>query len=180
MRLHPEELGPARARPPRGGTESRTPERGADRRRSDADPELAKLALDPDTAPAGVLPGQPEDERTDLGIDRWPARTTVPALGPLPAHELAVPPEEGRRGHEEGDPALRRDDPTRGGEQDPIDDMEPRPARRPLQHPKLMAEDEDLEVLASAVLALLATADEETGKGSGDEVDERPHRPIVP
>jgi hypothetical protein len=29
-------------------------------------------------------------------------------------------------------------------------------------------------------LALLATADEETGKGSGDEVEERPHRPIVP
>jgi hypothetical protein len=27
-----------------------------------------------------------------------------------------------------------------------------------------MAEDEDLEVLASAVLALLATADEETGR----------------
>ena len=43
-----------------------------------------------------------------------------------------------------------------------------------------MAEDEDLEVLASAVLALLATADEETGKGSDDEVEERPHRPIVP
>jgi hypothetical protein len=58
--------------------------------------------------------------------------------------------------------------------------MELRSARRPLQHPKLMAEDEDLEVLASAVSALLATADEETGEGSGDEVEERPHRPIVP
>jgi hypothetical protein len=43
-----------------------------------------------------------------------------------------------------------------------------------------MAEDEDLEVLASADLALLATADEETGKGADDEVEERPHRPIVP
>jgi hypothetical protein len=42
-----------------------------------------------------------------------------------------------------------------------------------------MAEDEDLEVLASAVLALLATADEETGEGSDDEVEERPHRPVV-
>jgi len=91
-----------------------------------------------------------------------------------------MPPEEGRRGDEEGDPALTRDDPTRRCEEDPIDDMELRSARRPLQHPKLMAEDEDLEVLASAVLALLATADEETGEGSGDEVEERPHRPIVP
>jgi hypothetical protein len=43
-----------------------------------------------------------------------------------------------------------------------------------------MAEDEDLEVLGPVVLALLATADEETGKGSGDQVEERPHRPIVP
>src|SRR5450759_5036318 len=58
--------------------------------------------------------------------------------------------------------------------------MELRSARRPLQHPELMAEDEDLEVLASAVLALLATTDEETGEGSGDEVEEGQHRPIVP
>jgi hypothetical protein len=78
-----------------------------------------------------------------------------------------MPPEEGRRGDEEGDPALTRDDPTRSCEEDPIDDMELRSARRPLQHPKLMAEDEDL---ASVALALLATADEATGEGSDDEV----------
>ena len=50
-------------------------------------------------------------------------------------------------------------------------------ARRPLHHAKLMAEDEDLEVLASVVSALLATADEETDEGADDEVEERPHRP---
>ena len=43
-----------------------------------------------------------------------------------------------------------------------------------------MAEDEDLEVLASVVLALLATADEETDEGADDEVEEGQHRPIVP
>jgi hypothetical protein len=43
-----------------------------------------------------------------------------------------------------------------------------------------MAEDEDLEVLASVVSALLATADEETDEGADDEVEEGPHRPIVP
>jgi len=42
-----------------------------------------------------------------------------------------------------------------------------------------VAENEDLEVLGS-VLALLATADEETDEGVGDKVEERPHRPIVP
>ena len=91
-----------------------------------------------------------------------------------------MPPEEGRRGNEEGDPALTRDDPTRRCEEDPIDDTELERARRPLQHAKLMAEDEDLEVLASVVSALLATADEETDEGADDEVEERPHRPIVP
>jgi hypothetical protein len=43
-----------------------------------------------------------------------------------------------------------------------------------------VAEDEDLEVLGPVVLALLATADEETDESAGDEVEERPHRPIVP
>jgi hypothetical protein len=91
-----------------------------------------------------------------------------------------MPPEEGRRGNEEGDPALTRDDPTRRCEEDPIDDTELRSARRPLQHAKLMADDEDLEVLASVVSALLATADEETDEGADDEVEEGQHRPIVP
>jgi hypothetical protein len=91
-----------------------------------------------------------------------------------------MPTEERCRSDEEGDPALTRDDPTRRCEEDPIDDMELQSARRPLQHPKLMAENEDLKVLASVVLALLASANEETDKGSGDEVGERPHRPIVP
>jgi len=90
-----------------------------------------------------------------------------------------MPTQEGRRGDEEGDPAVTWDDPACGGEEDPVDEPEPGRARRPLQHPKLMAEDEDLEVLGS-VLALLATADEETDEGAGDEVEERPHRPIVP
>jgi hypothetical protein len=90
-----------------------------------------------------------------------------------------VPPEEGRRGDEEGDPAVPWDDPACGGEEDPVDGPEPGRARRPLQHPELMAEDEDLEVLGPVVLALLATADEETDEATGDEVEERPHRPMV-
>jgi hypothetical protein len=74
VRLGSQELAPGRSGPSRGRTEPRSPQQGADRRRPDADPELAKLALDPDTAPAGALPGQPEDERTDLRIDRRPAQ----------------------------------------------------------------------------------------------------------
>jgi hypothetical protein len=91
-----------------------------------------------------------------------------------------MPPKEGRRGDEEGDPAVTRQDATRRREQDTVDRPQPRWAGRPLQHPELVAEDEDLEVLRVLVAAMLASADEETDEGVGDEVDERPHRPIVP
>ena len=66
-----------------------------------------------------------------------------------------MPPKEGRRGDKEGDPAVTRQDATRRREQDPVDRPQPRWAGRPLQHPELMAEDEDLEVLASVVSALV-------------------------
>src|ERR1035437_3364790 len=63
IRLRPQELGPGRARAPRGRTEPGGSEQGPDRRRTDTDTELAELAVDPDAAPPGVLPGQPENER---------------------------------------------------------------------------------------------------------------------
>jgi hypothetical protein len=83
-------------------------------------------------------------------------------------------------GHEEGDPAVTRQDATRRREQGTVDRPQLRWAGRPLQHPELMAEDEDLEVLASVVSALLATDDEEADEGADDEVEEGQHRPIVP
>ena len=153
LRLGPEEVGPARSGPPRGGTRSRGSEQSPDRRRSDADPELAELASDPDAAPAGVLPRQPEDEFTDLGIDRRPSRPTGPAVGPLAPHQLAVPSEQGRWSDHEGDPTVARDHPTRGREEDPVDDPEPRSAGLPLEDPELMAEDQDLEVLGAVISA---------------------------
>jgi hypothetical protein len=44
----------------------------------------------------------------------------------------------------------------------------------------LVAEDEDLEVLGAVVMAGLSSADEDPNEGAGDEVEERPHRSIVP
>jgi hypothetical protein len=86
--------------------QARSPEQGPDRRRTDADPELAKLAFDPHASPAEILPGKLEDERTDFRVDRWPPWPTGPAVRPLPPHELGVPAEEGRRPR----PARRRND----------------------------------------------------------------------
>jgi len=58
-----------------------------------------------------------------------------------------MPPEEGRRSDEEGDPTVARDHPTRRREQDPVDGPELRWARLPLEHSQLVTENEDLEVL---------------------------------
>src|SRR5664280_1389308 len=91
-----------------------------------------------------------------------------------------MPAQEGRRRHEEGGPALPWDDPTRRREEDPIDGPKLRWTGLPTENPELMVEDEDLEVLRALVPATMVTADEETHEGADDEVEERPHRPIVP
>jgi hypothetical protein len=82
-----------------------------------------------------------------------------------------VPAEEGRWGDEEGDPPVTRDDPTRRREEDPVDGPELGWARRPAEHPELMAEDEDLEVLRALVVSATPAAGEET-----DEEGFRPPR----
>jgi hypothetical protein len=71
-----------------------------------------------------------------------------------------MPPEERRRRHEEGDPALPRDDATRRREEDPIAGPELRRAGLPTEDPELVAQDEDLEFLRAVVLATMITADE--------------------
>jgi len=50
----------------------------------------------------------------------------------------------------------------------------------PEQHPELMAENEDLEVLGSVDSTSPSSPDEETDEGADDEVVEGQHRPIVP
>jgi len=52
-------------------------------------------------------------------------------------------------------------------------------ARRAPQHPELMAENEDLEVLGCVGSTRLSGADEETDKGADDEEEEGRYRPIV-
>jgi hypothetical protein len=91
-----------------------------------------------------------------------------------------MPAQERRRGDEEGDPAVTRDRPARRREEDPVDGPEFGSARRPLQHPELVAQDQDLEVLGAVVMARLSSADDAGDEGTDQQVDERPHRSIVP
>ena len=90
-----------------------------------------------------------------------------------------MPAEEGRRGDEEGHPAVPQDHPTGRGEEDPVDGPELGWAGPPTKDPKLVTEDQDLEVLGAVISATLATANEETDEGADDEVQEREHRLIV-
>jgi hypothetical protein len=91
-----------------------------------------------------------------------------------------MPTEEGRRGDEKGDPAVSWENPACGREEDPVDGPELGWARRPPEHPELMPENEDLEVLRVLVSATLADADDEGDEGTDEQVDERPHQPILP
>src|SRR5262249_51642267 len=63
------------------------PEHGAHGRVAEAMIELGELALDAPVAPAGVLPGQPEDQRLDLGGDGRAATRTVAPDRPLAADQ---------------------------------------------------------------------------------------------
>ena len=90
-----------------------------------------------------------------------------------------MPAEQRRRRDEEGDPAVPWENPARRHEQDPVDDPELWSARGPLQHPELMAQDEDLEVLGAVVPVTPAGADDEGDEGANEQVEDRPHQPIV-
>ena len=66
-----------------------------DRRGADTVAEFEQLALDPPIAPARVVPRHPRHQRGKDVVDRWPSRPV--RLGPLPAHEAAMPTQDGAR-----------------------------------------------------------------------------------
>src|SRR5674476_914223 len=90
-----------------------------------------------------------------------------------------MPTQQRRRSDEEGDPAVTRQDATRRREQDPVEGPKLRSARRPLQHPELVAEDEDLEVLRVLVALTEISDDDDANESPDDKVEERPHRPCL-
>src|SRR3990170_6021683 len=85
--------------------DARSSEDRRDRRGGHADAQAEELSLDPPVAPPGVLPRQAKHQAPDLGIGR---RTPRPAVRsrPFPRHQLAVPPKEGLRLHEERPPCF--------------------------------------------------------------------------
>lgn len=68
-------------------------------------------------------------------------------MGPLPSHQLPVPPKHRLRAHHEGGPDGTGEDPARRGERHPIQPAEAEAARLAPEDLQLVAKDEDLDVL---------------------------------
>jgi hypothetical protein len=83
-----------------------------------------ELALDPDAAPARVLPGQPKDQLANLRGQRQ-APDALRPVSPLAPDQLSVPTTQGRGRDEERAPTLPRQHARRGCEQNPIQSPEP-------------------------------------------------------
>src|SRR5437867_2559816 len=62
--------------------------------RRDSDAQLGEFATDPHAPPPGVLPSHSQDELSNLIGDRRPSAGRPSPVGPLPSHELPVPPKE--------------------------------------------------------------------------------------
>ena len=146
-----EELFPGRSTP-RSWSETVAAKDPADRACRDTDPEPAKLALNADTSPAVVLPAESDDELDDLIAERGTSRTSLgsPSL-PLASRELPVPAEQGLGRDEEATPAppwkqsaeRREDRSVRGPVADAAMELT-------LQHPDLVAEHHQLDVLVQS------------------------------
>jgi len=67
-------------------------------------------------------------------------------LGPLPSHQLPVPPKEGLRPDQERTPGLSPKQPARGGEERPVGCAEDRALHMPAEDRELVAEHRDLDL----------------------------------
>jgi hypothetical protein len=143
--LRSEELGPGGTGAPWGGPEARSAKDSSDRARSDPDPELAELSLDPHAPPSRILPPKTEDEIADLRTQRRPARASPP-VGPLASDELAVPSKQRLRRHQERGPTVPGEGPARRREERPIGVLQVRASDRAAENLHLVAEDGVLEL----------------------------------
>ena len=117
----------------------------SDRARSDPDPELAELSLDPHAPPSRILPPKTEDEIAHLRTQRRPARASPP-VGPLAPHELAVPSKQRLRRDQERGPPIPGEGSARRREERSIAVLHLRASDRPAEDLHLVAEDGVLEL----------------------------------
>ena len=106
-----------------------------DRRGADAVAELEQLALDPQVAPARVLPRHPHHQGGEDVVDRWPSGPV--RVGPSSAHEAAMPAQDRVRGDQAMATQCSGQPPHERGEHGPVRPVQARSsgwcgaARRP-------------------------------------------------
>ena len=141
------QVGPARRGA--GGSRWRRKDVG-DAGLGDRDAELLQLADDAQVAPAGVLPGQTEDQLDRLlrqGRPSWPSVR----VGPAPADERPMPAQDRLGGDEERRPALAWHEPGQAGDERPVGPAEAGPCDLTAQHGQLVAEHQDLGIFGDGV-----------------------------
>jgi hypothetical protein len=151
LSLRSKKLRPARPRAARRRAEAVASQQRPDGRGTHSDAELAQLPADSHAAPPGVLPGHPEDQLHGLRVDRWPARRALLAVGPLASNQRAVPAQQRLGRDQKRRPPLYGERPAGGSQQDPVTCGELGPAGLAAQHPKLMPQDQDLQVLGAVI-----------------------------
>ena len=116
----------------------------ADRGRADPVTELEQLSLDPLVSPAGVLGGEPPDQRGDF-CACW--RSSCAArIGPLPGDQTAVPSKDGSWGDQAVYPQLPWQVPDQGSHDGSVGQVGEGPGIGAAQHGDLVPEQQQLRV----------------------------------
>jgi hypothetical protein len=147
-RLRTQKLPPRRAGAPRRGTELMATEQVSDRARRHGEAEAGELALDAPVAPARVLPRQAQDLLAQLTLKRRPSRRS-PAIRPASPDKRSMPSEHGLGPHQQKRGARPSEARARRREHGTIGFVQPRAADLPPQHVKLMAKNDNLDLLRS-------------------------------
>jgi hypothetical protein len=117
--------------------------------RGGADPvaEADDLAVDAAVPPCRILVGQADHQGAKAGGD---GRSTGPAgLGcPAAGDELAVPAQDGGRRDQQGEASADREQSGEGGDQGAVGPGHSRAWRASSKYGELVAQDQDLDVLA--------------------------------
>jgi hypothetical protein len=98
------------------------------------------------TQPTSGYPGEPEDQLAGGRIGRRPPHAACPSVGPLPPHELPVPPEQRLRAHHERGPGRTGEHPARRCEYHSVEPAEAGAILLTAQDLQLVTKDEDLDV----------------------------------
>jgi hypothetical protein len=146
-RLRTQERAPTRPRASRRRSKASTREQAANGARRNWEAELLELAGDALVAPACVLAREPQHRVARFAVDRrppWPHARVCPP----PPHELAVPAQQGLRRDEQAMAAPGREQAACGGEEGAVTRSQPRALDLAAQDIQLMAQNQQLDVLA--------------------------------